>query len=135
MSLESWKAEFYPVEADHVPKEEAIAHSLRKWEGLRPANLRKHGVVKIYNYGGLLDEQYPTAVGFSVDSDSCALCVLYADTNCNCGSCPVACSRGNTPCDECIEDEKCSPYESFRRESNPEPMIQALEGAQRWEQA
>lgn len=39
MSLETWKEEFYPIPADEVPESQALAHSLRKWEGLRKENL------------------------------------------------------------------------------------------------
>ena len=42
MSIESWKAEFYPTPADEASKDQAIAHSLRKWEGLRKENLDRH---------------------------------------------------------------------------------------------
>jgi hypothetical protein len=41
MSLESWKAEFYPIPADEVKKKDALAHSLRKWEGLRKEQSRE----------------------------------------------------------------------------------------------
>lgn len=40
MSLKTWKLEFYPVEASTVSKEDALDHSLRKWEGLTEENLK-----------------------------------------------------------------------------------------------
>lgn len=43
MSLAAWKAEHYPVDAANVPAEEAVAHSLRKWRGLRPRVLERFG--------------------------------------------------------------------------------------------
>ena len=46
MSIESWKAEFYPVEAAEVSAEDALAHSLKKWQGLQEESLLKHSLVK-----------------------------------------------------------------------------------------
>ncbi len=47
MSLESWKKEFYPTRAADVKTlDEALTHTERKWEGLRPENLERHGLRK-----------------------------------------------------------------------------------------
>ena len=43
MSIATWKKEFYsPI--SKCPKSKAAAHSLKKWIGLRPENLAKHGL-------------------------------------------------------------------------------------------
>lgn len=44
MSLETWKEEFYKIPAEECIKEQALDHSITKWEGLRPENLQKHGL-------------------------------------------------------------------------------------------
>lgn len=33
MSIDSWKAEFYPTDAIDTRRDEAIQHTLRKWKG------------------------------------------------------------------------------------------------------
>lgn len=35
MSIDSWKAEFYPTDAIDTRRDEAIQHTLRKWKGNR----------------------------------------------------------------------------------------------------
>lgn len=92
MSLESWMAEFYPVPASEATgsDEEAIAHSLRKWEGALPENLAKHGV--FYTDHGVRDGKN---VWLRFDAGTCALC----DAHPYCEECPVA-DRQDGPCDE-----------------------------------
>ena len=43
MSLTTWKKEFYPVPAKKMPLRKALEHSILKWRGALPGNLRKHG--------------------------------------------------------------------------------------------
>lgn len=38
MSLETWKAEYYPISARETKQAQATAHSFKKWEGLRREN-------------------------------------------------------------------------------------------------
>ena len=133
MSIESWKAEFYPVPADEVPVDQAIAHSLRKWEGLRKENLDRHDVIKA---GRRLwhDDESP----FYIDGDSCALCHRYLfdgdgdahDHDVSCDNCPLSIARGGFPCDRSLPDESNAPWQEFGREGNPEPMIFWLNAAQ-----
>ena len=56
MSLETGKAEFVPCEAT---SSEALAKpitwAIRKWEGVRPENLEKHGVEQIGCFVKTLD--------------------------------------------------------------------------------
>lgn len=126
MSLDTWKSEFYPIEASKVPVEEAVQHSLRKWRGLTKENLEKHGVIKdedstkiMYGKGGM-----------SIDAHSCALCEHYLDSyqmDNACEGCPLVTVRG-VPCDDDSESS-VSPYHEFTGKGNPLPMIAALEKA------
>lgn len=75
MSLETWKAEFYPVPASEVPVEQAAAHSLKKWEGLRPESLDKHKL--FVRQGYVVDEHEGWKKVLRIDADSCALCVHH----------------------------------------------------------
>ena len=90
MSLESWKKEFYSVPADKVAKKDALAHSLRKWEGLTKAALRKH---KISRCGDTIGEEELNEY-FPIDSSTCALCEAFheelpGEAIRSCGSCPL----------------------------------------------
>lgn len=132
MSLKTWKEEFYAVPANEVAKEDAVSHSLRKWEGLRPANLEKHWVY--WDYRGLTD--LPGEV-LRIDSNSCALCVHYLDNSIAayevdedpphmCSACPLAIARGDVPCDRCMRHEAHMehPYAmGINPPHNPELMI------------
>ena len=155
MSLETWKAEFYPIEADKTTKEQAIEHSLRKWQGLTPENLKKHGVIH-ERFAGVIDENdfragkptymYPEAV--PIDAGTCALCHHYhsepddggylddEEPDDYCGECPLKLTRHAT-CDNARDDENTSPWSAFNSPynapSDPQPMIfwlqKALENA------
>jgi hypothetical protein len=128
MSLETWKKEFYPEEAKTVIGDKAIAHSLRKWEGLTPENLVKHGIVrkKTRLIANREDDFY-------VDCDSCALCVHYLnyavpeDQN-ECVACPLFKLIGAS----CVEndsdtvDKNQIPFQIWWRTGNAQPMIDAL---------
>lgn len=125
MSLASWIEEFYPTEADQVPDSEAIAHSLRKWKGLRFANLAKHdgekdGVVISFSDGH-----------FMIDLDSCALCQCFLNEglhgNAACEDCPLAVVRRGTPCDDLMDGESTSPFLHWIDCGDPKPMIKWLE--------
>jgi hypothetical protein len=113
MSLETWKAEFYPIEADKATNTdlEATLHSLKKWEGLRKDNLDKHNLVKINEFisnESIIDEKGNT---LKITSSSCSLCKKY-DNDCN--ECPLY--RCGT-----------ATYGYWLITSDPEPMIKSLE--------
>jgi hypothetical protein len=128
--LDSWKAEFYPVEAKDCPKEKAISHSLVKWRGLRPEALKRHNL-KTERYFGV-----PCLVDgpafFFVNADTCALCVSYYDEEeedgAACEKCPLALARDGVPCTSTADNEDVSPYGAWD-DNDPEPMIAALEKA------
>lgn len=121
MSLATWKAEFYPVEAHKCPKEQAVEHSLRKWRGMRADALARHDVTA--DCGKL---KLRAADGhLCIDCSSCALCEHYVFDGCK--KCPLARSRGGWACDSRMPSEHLSPFVYWRDEFTPEPMIAALE--------
>jgi len=139
MSIESWKAEFYPVEARSCPEDQAIAHSLKKWDGLREENLHKHELQpnKSTDIVAIRHELGAENI-FYIHSSSCALCEhFYAPEGLDededgeeppmCNTCPLAIARAENgepiPCDHERLDEVRSPWAEWSREKNPEPMI------------
>ena len=112
MSEETWLAEFYPVPANEVSAEDALDHSIKKWEGALRENLEKHG----------LDEP-----PIDFDSDACPLCVHYIEDGCT--RCPLYIARGDVDCcTETRSDEKLSPLDHYG-EGNPRPMLYWLKKA------
>lgn len=138
MSIKSWKAEFYPVEADEVSAEDALAHSLKKWQGLQEESLLKHGLVKCAD--GVKIEDDNERRFFKTSSDTCALCVHHHKTDGDgeyCGDCPLFKLRGRS-CDgyDCGEDgdededeDEISPWLAWVEYNDPKPMIALLEEA------
>jgi hypothetical protein len=128
MSLASWKAEFYERYAGAVPEEDALAHSLTKWQGLLPDALDRHGC---YVDNGVLKD---TDTGtFSINGSSCALCHCYVHETTplspECPECPLYKVRG-MQCDAAGEDaEYDSPYHQFSMHDDPQPMLELLEEA------
>ena len=131
MSLETWKSEFYPIDADKVEAEDAISHSLNKWIGLQPENLAKHDV-RASLYDGITDGSDRMYVG----GDACALCFHHYDQDwCDdddedadpCGECPLKMARGGVPCDKVREDEVRSPWSEWNNDKKPGLMIHWLE--------
>jgi hypothetical protein len=126
--------EYYKVQASMVAKKDAIAHSLLKWEGLIPANLKKHNVVLDGSY--LVDSD-PNGDIFCLSGATCALCAHY-----KCSDCPIALLRDKLPCDrfsmedEIVEDEfyAKTPYGSMTVLRDPAPMITLLKKALKQQQ-
>lgn len=133
MSLATWKAEFYPIEAMHVEKKDAVDHSLRKWEGMREENLKKHNV-KV-NYGDLQDIENDRD-RLVISSSSCALCQHYSRTYA-CPKCPLYEVRGLVRCDHLTGTELLdsdSPWHTWVLNTEPLPMIDWLKKAKKWEE-
>lgn len=140
MTLKSWLKEFYPTRADEFkvlqlsPKNKLAAteHSLQKWRGLTPENLKKHGVAVndvrevvdaadcAGSMSGGFDEHY-----LGVDSHSCSLCQL---TEGECSRCPIVEMR-QYRCDiPTIEPkDRQSEWNAFMTTTDPLPMIALLE--------
>lgn len=146
MSMETWKKEFYPIDASKTSENGALAHSLRKWKGLTRASLKKHGLVKGSDYLNYIVFQkdqineYTCGVDgvdgvdsdnyeFKVTDETCALCHHYRIDDLDCGKCPLLLANNNKPCDESMRYNRSSPYESFLEHDNPKPMIRLLEKA------
>lgn len=139
MSLESWKQEYYPVPANETDKSDAVAHSLRKWLGLRPEVLAAHSLVM---FGCRLCEKDNLGTGLYIDADSCALCHHYSpdsvyaeDDDTECERCPLYKARGGHVChvDDVAAGETETPFRAFTRTDNPEPMIRWLQVTQQRE--
>lgn len=118
MTIETWKEEFYQVHTSYVTKDKALAHSLKKWEGLRRESRARHEVT-IDQYGRLNDQ---LGQHFHIDGSSCALCKLHR----NCAGCPLVEERG-ADCDMKIMGT--SPWHEWSEKQNPEPMIKLIKGA------
>lgn len=117
MSLTTWKAEFYPVDAEDATSTplEAARHSLRKWEGLREGNLNQHDL-HVTLWGDLEEdpERDNCPAEFEVDGFSCALC---RRTPLSCNTCPIMIKAGS----DCIVQ-----FDTWGDDEDPEPMIELL---------
>ena len=147
MSLETWKAEFYPIEASKVSKKDAIDHSLQKWLGLLPENLAKHRCTMLDQMVIDLDGDRYDPPNLYIYSECCALCLLHHTDDATtenedgdevlCEACPLYKVRGNVPCDAERSDEGESPWHCFTRIAygmklptyDPKPMIFWLQKA------
>lgn len=128
MSVQTWESEFYPSPADEASgsEREALDHSLRKWIGLRPENLERHGLRRFDRK--LTDGLYR----FDVDSTSCALCERHSMV---CDTCSLTEANGGFSCDgiDCrgLEEGEEGPdhYGEFLISGDPEPMIKLIQKA------
>lgn len=131
MSLETWIKEFYPVPAQDVSEKKALNHSIVKWTGLLPKNLRKHGV----------EWAAPRAIRdavtldtFDIDVTTCALCVHHCRSfgEMECEGCPLNQYLG-MPCDH--EEPDRLDAELYQRSVGPfgdaKLMLDALKGAKK----
>lgn len=161
MSIDSWKAEFYPVTARQLalPRDdpgknatdlELIDHCIKKWEGLKPENLTKHeiyltddkDVAPIWVVGG----SAPDFV--AINSSSCALCIRHLEPvdedSLPCDQCPITLSRGAS-CDTDLRTDPrlpiepgsstlrpFSPWHAFYNHGVTEPMLKVLRDARKW---
>lgn len=137
MTMETWKAEFYPVPADTPMTDiEALEFSIQKWKGYRKENLDRHGlevdpycnadIVQLdYNErlsGQLGRPAYRKVAYFSFNSDTCPLCHIFLYANNNCSACVITKQLGMA-----CHGFKGSAYREFRYSGDPEPMIKLLE--------
>ncbi len=114
MSIATWKKEFYGSLKEASKSDvKALKHGIKKWIGLLPENVKKHGVF-IDAFDNLI-EKHSMIDSFSIDSSSCALCMRYDD----CEECPIF------PC----ESNHRAPYRIWQRSHNPRPMIRVLKKA------
>lgn len=134
MTLKTWKKEFYPVTAKRAAKGsvvKAVEHSIRKWVGLRPSNLKRHGMVSYWVSGDIAEEGH-TLTFLYIDGQSCSLCQKFVAVNYgDCSGCPLYESRGQVRCD-CTGDTEGNPYGAWRTKGDPMPMIKALRKSLKW---
>lgn len=135
MSLATWKDEFYPITAHTCArrdKTKALDHSIQKWDGVKPENLERHGV--ILRVGDLICKKTSARMIFS--ARNCALCVVHLRVRkgvSSCNQCPLALSRGGVPCDDVANTgEIWAPYHYFNCQGTPIPMQRALAAAKVW---
>lgn len=128
MTIKTWMAEYYPISAKSFIEssdEECIMHSLKKFEGAKKENLKKHNVV-LYEgdiYTSFHDDNFANSIpSFSFDSFTCALCQKYCLEELSCKNCPLY--RIEKWCNVDI-----GPWDLFLKGGNPIPMIKALEEA------
>lgn len=131
MSLDTWKAEFYPQDVTEIDLGDdlvAVNHSLLKWEGLTPENLEKHGLVLSADLGwsNSIVERVHTGERFLLAFESCALCQQPRREIDDCVSCPLSIARGNVSCDDARNDESKSPWSKMIRDKSPYEMIHWL---------
>ena len=132
MSLDTWKAEFYKVDAQRVAPKNAADHSILKWRGLHPSNLKKHGLNM--SDGILCDNHNRRAL--KINEDTCALCEHHARPGCI--TCPLFAVRGGFACDRRSPDEinreLLTPYHALKHTDDPRPMLLWLRRARKWQQ-
>lgn len=121
MSLGSWKAEFYPLDAKACERKDALAHSLRKWEGLSRKNLKKHGVVRTWMVDQRLVVCGDSGELLPIDSSSCALCQHFIVKESSCKGCPVY-EAGHG----CETFSSHVPWQWWDDTGDPWPMIRLL---------
>ena len=124
MSIRTWQKEYYPTSAQRNCETDltAIQHSLKKYEGMKSANLKKHDVW--LEEGSLCEPFQKTEMVQSflvMGNDQCALCHKHYTLSSSepCATCPLYIS-GN----HCLHSR--SPYRRARKLHQPGPLIKAL---------
>ncbi len=128
MSAGSWIRKYYPhlADSDEATQSDLAAarHSLRKWKGLRPAALRRHGCELSEISNNVICPSTLAERVLQINSRSCALCQRYDD---ECSQCPLYETLGGRPCDQSDHPgTKVSPWRRWAANQDPEPMILAL---------
>ena len=127
MAKHLWLQIYYPQLASACSKSQAIAHSLRKWLGLRKEHLLFHNIGIFH--GDLKDRITGNRL-LSIDSDSCALCKHFIGKihENRCKKCPLYIVRGGVACEKYNAglDDMVSPWKAWYDYANPEPMIKWL---------
>lgn len=129
MSLSTWKDEFYHrAPLKRMTALEAADHSLLKWEGLLPENLKKHKLVLKKDLTVYCKEEDQN---FYFDSDNCSLCVKYMRKERTitwldrCTPCPLV--KSGTA--SCLTE---GPFNYAMDHNKPQLMIDALRNTVVW---
>jgi hypothetical protein len=129
--IEEWKEKYYNIDGREpsdeyflkMTDEEALRHSIRKWEGARAENLAPLGLKYIDRKIEYKDTIFEGEGGyFHFFGDSCALCHKYEWLEDNCDNCPLVRTHTGYEC-----DQENSPWRKSKH--YPEPMIRALKEA------
>lgn len=154
MSINTWKAEFYPVSVEELYHDDPcndlkdIDHCIQKWEGLTPDNLKKHRVKPVSGYllperfklqgtlrqagDVLIDYEYfwpvkSTKSFFEVCDETCILCYK----NPVCYTCSLSKCREGHACGDKKPGESISPWFAWEERCDPAPMIKWLKKTRR----
>ena len=137
MSMKTWREEFYPVSAATARRRSwrwAAKHSLRKWEGLKEENLRKHDVRYSPEDNAVVGAN---GARLRLDGETCALCYKAqeaeeADLSMNgCDLCPLALVGYN--CSSCESAyHRARSYDPAKRSSGLRDLIRGLKKAVRF---
>lgn len=120
MSIESWKAEFYPVPAIDIVNESPLVqaeHAYLKWTGALKENLDKHGLTKPLRSVSIID-----TVGdvFKFSTEECVWCHnYYAVELGSCQHCPLY-SYG-------VCGDPSGPFMYWYSSNDPRKMINAIQ--------
>jgi len=92
MKINKWKAKYYPVPAYETSRENALDHSILKWEGMQPDVLSAYGMQRQHA------QSLQDANGIPVFSlqRTCALCHHFVDEEEGCPACPITKVHGHT---------------------------------------
>ena len=127
MAKHTWLKQYYPQLASNCSKSQAIAHSLRKWLGLRKEHLLYHNIGTVH---GNLEDRITGKRLLYIDSSSCALCKHFIGKigENRCKKCPLYIVRGGVACDKYNDglDDMVSPWKAWQNDADPEPMIKWL---------
>lgn len=129
--LEAWKEEFYPIsgkEAADQGLEAALLHSIQKWKGLLPENLRRFPELGWDHENARI--VYRNGPEFGFGTSSCSLCQMFQmkaheDDPSPCFGCPLYDEEQETAC---YNDDRAYSQVVDYGES-PILMVQELEAA------
>ena len=129
MTIQSWLDECMPVKAQKCTANVLVAlqHASKKWHGLTREMLKKHDLT--VSNGCLKDKN---DAKFNVSAFSCSLCLIYVncpDQEYLMGFCPLKIIRSGKPCDKKARGELDSPWHTWVKYGNPEPMINLIDAA------
>ena len=133
MSLQTWKETFYEdimnmKEEKRLSDLSCAEHTLKKYQGLLPENLEKHGVGL---FGRALREKNLSYVEllatgeFDFSSDTCSFCLKHYNFEyqiTECGNCPIG--RISKPCGG---NNKENTWYQVIFTKDPNPMITLME--------
>lgn len=123
MSLKTWKKEYYPRPCaprcqwpqQGMSQLEAAKLSLKKWKGLRGANLMDHnctlGNGTLYGTKG---------AELDLNAQNCHLCAV---NDLECDQCVLSRVRGSVRCSNPTAKEVKSPWGAMTEDNDVEPMI------------